>query len=198
MKTKKTIIHQFAIRCISLLLAFSCITALFPTSVSALGIDYYTIKNVGSGKVLNVHGNKDANNVDVTLWDDDGTSGVHWRLIKRKGAYVITPECALSRALNIYGDKAHSGSRVCLWSQTGHSTQGWIIEPVKGGYILRSENNKNLVLSANGSSNGSKVLVKTYNASDRLQVWNSKTFNPRMHMDDEIRDAAHEAFPEFF
>ena len=68
------------------------------------------------------------------------------------------------------------GSNVCLWQQTGHSTQGWNIERVSGGYILRSANNPNLVLSASGYENGSNVLVKAYNPSDRLQIWNSSLF----------------------
>lgn len=132
---------------------------------------YRTIVNVGSGKVLNVHGNKDANNTNVTLWDDDKTSGVHWKLVNKGSAYVIVPECATSRALNVYGDSAKAGLNVCLWSQTGHSTQGWILDIVNGGYVLRSENNRNLVLSADGSSNGSNVLIKAYDPSDKLQVW---------------------------
>lgn len=177
MKTKTTIIQKFLIHCLSLLLILCSVTVLFPTSASAITTDTYsTISNVGSGKVLNVYKNGDANNVNVTLWADDGTTGVHWKLINRGGSYVIIPQCAPSRALNIYGNSANLGSNVCLWQQTGHSTQGWIVESVSGGYILRSANNKNLVLSANGSENGSNVLVKAYNPSDRLQIWNSSLF----------------------
>lgn len=177
MKTKTTIIQKFLIHCLSLLLIFCSVTVLFPTSASAITTDTYsTISNVGSGKVLNVYKNGDANNVNVTLWADDGTTGVHWKLINRGGSYVIIPQCAQSRALNIYGNSANVGSNVCLWQQTGHSTQGWNIERVSGGYILRSANNPNLVLSASGSENGSNVLVKAYNSSDRLQIWNSSLF----------------------
>lgn len=178
MKTKTTIIQKFLIHCLSLLLILCSVTVLFPTSASAITTDTYsTISNVGSGKVLNVYKNGDANNVNVTLWADDGTTGVHWKLINRGGSYVIIPQCAQSRALNIYGNSANVGSNVCLWQQTGHSTQGWNIERVSGGYILRSANNPNLVLSASGSENGSNVLVKTYNPSDRLQIWNSNLFS---------------------
>ena len=177
MKTKTTIIQKFLIHCLSLLLILCSVTVLFPTSASAITTDTYsTISNVGSGKVLNVYKNGDANNVNVTLWADDGTTGVHWKLINRGGSYVIIPQCAQSRALNIYVNSANVGSNVCLWQQTGHSTQGWNIERVSGGYILRSANNPKLVLSASGSENGSNVLVKAYNPSDRLQIWNSSLF----------------------
>ena len=177
MKTKTTIIQKFLIHCLSLLLIFCSVTVLFPTSASAITTDTYsTISNVGTGKVLNVHANGNADGTRVTLWDDDGTTGVHWKLVNRGGSYVIIPQCAPSRVLNIYGNSANVGSNVCLWHQTGHSTQGWNIERVSGGYILRSANNKDLVLSASGSENGSNVLVKAYNSSDRLQIWNSSLF----------------------
>lgn len=178
MKTKTTIIQKFLIHCLSLLLIFCSVTVLFPTSASAITTDTYsTISNIGTGKVLNVHGNGNADGTRVTLWDDDGTTGVHWKLINRGGSYVIIPQCAQSRVLNILAaDRANNGSKVSLWHQTGHSTQGWNIERVSGGYILRSVNNPNLVLSASGSENGSNVLVKAYNPSDRLQIWNSSLF----------------------
>lgn len=180
MKTKTTITKKFLIHCLSLLLIFCSVTVLFPTSASAITTDTYsTISNIGTGKVLNVHGNGNADGTRVTLWDNDGTTGVHWKLVNRGSYYVIIPQCAAdpSRVLNILAtNKANNGNKVSLWHQTGHSTQGWIIEPVSSGYILRSANNTNLVLSANGSERGNNVLVKTYNPSDRLQIWNSSLF----------------------
>ena len=180
MKAKTTITKKFLIHCLSLLLIFCSVTVLFPTSASAITTDTYsTISNIGTGKVLNVHGNGNADGTRVTLWDNDGTTGVHWKLVNRGNYYVIIPQCAAdpSRVLNILAaNKANNGNKVSLWHQTGHSTQGWIIEPVSSGYILRSANNTNLVLSANGSERGNNVLVKTYNPSDRLQIWNSNLF----------------------
>lgn len=61
MKTKTTIIQKFLIHCLSLLLILCSVTVLFPTSASAITTDTYsTISNIGTGKVLNVHGNGNA------------------------------------------------------------------------------------------------------------------------------------------
>lgn len=133
---------------------------------------YYTIKNVGGNRYLNVYGNRSANNTNITLWAWDGTSGEDFKFVKNGSGYLLVPRCATSRAVNIYGNTAKNGSNVCTWSTTKHSTQTWIPEYVasKKGYILRSAYNRSLVLTASGNKNGSNVCVKTYNGSS-YQIW---------------------------
>lgn len=135
--------------------------------------NYYGIKNLASGRYLNVYGNGNSNGTNITLWDWDGTSGVYYKFTKSGSNVVISPMCATSRAVNIYGDYAAAGYNVCLWSKTGHSTQAWTIEyvPAKNGFIFRSANNKNYVLAAAGTGNGANVYLKQYNANDNYQIW---------------------------
>ncbi len=136
---------------------------------------YVTIKNVGSGKLLNVYGNQNRNNANVTVYQADGTTGQLFQFVKKGNAYVIVPRCATSRAVNVYGNSAKNNSNVCLWSKTGHNTQSWIIDynPSFSGFVIRSANNQNYVLTATGSKNSSNVCLKKYNPKDKYQVWTS-------------------------
>lgn len=166
---------------LSLLLVLSVLFSMVPLgSISASAAvnvttnKYYTIKNVGGNRYLNVYCNSSRNNTNITLWGWDGTSGEDFKFVKNGSGYLLIPRCSTSRAVNIYGNTAKSGSNVCTWSTTKHSTQTWIPEYVasKKGYILRSAYNKNLVLTAAGNRNGSNVCVKNYNGSS-YQIWTS-------------------------
>ncbi len=158
---------------ISLVGAMAVTASAANNSISVNTSNWYGIKNVASGRYLNVYGNGNANNVNVTLWDWDGTSGVYYKFSKSGSNYVITPKCATGRAINVYGNSAKAGSNVCIWSKTGHSTQAWTIEyvPAQKGFLFRSANNKNVALAAAGKGNGSNVCLKQYNVNDTYQIW---------------------------
>ena len=147
-------------------------------SVSVTTNKYYTIKNLGSGKMLNVYGSKNANNANITVYQADKTSGQNFMFIKSGSRYVIQPQCSTSRAVNVYGSTAKANSNVCIWNKSGSTTQAWIIEynSAKSGYIIRSANNTNYVLAATGSKNSSNVCLKKYNPNDNYQVWDSLAF----------------------
>ncbi|MGN0180774.1 MAG: peptidoglycan DD-metalloendopeptidase family protein [Monoglobaceae bacterium] len=144
-------------------------------STSVTTDSYYTISNLGSGKMLNVYGSKNANNTNVTVYKYDRTSGQSFKFVKSGSNYVIIPKCATSRALNVYGTSAQNNSNVCIWSKSGHSTQSWVIEynSKLSGFVIKSANNTNYVLTATGSANSSNVCLKKYDANNKYQIWNS-------------------------
>ncbi|MCD7804381.1 MAG: RICIN domain-containing protein [Oscillospiraceae bacterium] len=174
MKTGKRLLAVILtlVLCIGMLPTTVFAASSFNTSSSST-IYYYVLKNVGTGKYLNVKGNSSANNTNITLWQKDGTSGQNFALYydsTNKG-YVIVPECSTARAVNIYGSSASNNLNVCTWTKTGHSTQAWILKAVSGGYIIQSANNTNYVLTASGSSNGSNICIQKYSSSNKNQVW---------------------------
>ncbi|MCD7785554.1 MAG: RICIN domain-containing protein [Oscillospiraceae bacterium] len=167
---------------LSILLVLVLCIGMIPSTVSAASAVnvssssktyYYTLKNVGTGKYLNVSCNSSANNTNINVWAKDGTSGENFAFYtdSKNNAYVIVPECSTSRAVNIYGSSAGANKNVCTWTKTGDSTQGWVLKAVSGGYIIQSANNKNYVLTATGSSNGSNVNIQKYSSSNKNQIW---------------------------
>ena len=132
----------------------------------------YTIKNAGTGKYLNVYGNKNANKTNIMLWQKDGTNGQDFKIYSQSGSYALNPLCSPGgRVVNVYGNTAKNGSNVCLWDRTNHSTQLWKFDKVSGGYVIRCAFNTNLVLNAAGSSNGSNINIATYDKNNARQVW---------------------------
>ena len=134
---------------------------------------FFTFKNIGTGRYLNIYGNKKANNTNVDIYSWDGTTGQKFKLSKSGSGFRMTAQCATSKALNVYGNSAKNGSNVCLWSPTGHTTQQFTFEynSTYKAFIIRSVNNKNLVLTATGSKNSSNVCLKTYQAGNKNQLW---------------------------
>lgn len=180
---KRTISIILVIVTLVSLLTISSIPASAASSgtytVTATTEKYYTIFNLGSGKMLNVYGSKNANNTNVTVYSNDRTNGQQWKAVSYNGNYYFVPKCATGRALNVYGSSSKEGSNVCLWSQTKSSTQLWKLEYSTSptGVIIRSVNSPQYVLTANGSSNSSNVCLKKYSAGNAYQVWTSDIFN---------------------
>lgn len=143
---------------------------------------YFTIKNLGSGKMLNVRGNSSKSNTNVTVYQSDGTTGQSFQFLDNgAGGYIIQPQCAASCALNVYGQYSAAGFNVNIWTKSGNSTQSWIIEyySAQNGYIIRSADNTNYVLTAGGSENSSNVKLEQYDPSNAYQIWLSDAFSVR-------------------
>lgn len=160
--------------------AFSCGTATPDNTVYLQTDAFYTIGNLGSGKMLNVKNNSSQSNTNVTVYQADGTTGQAFVFINAgNGRYVLQPQCAPSCALNVYGSYSFAGANVNTWTKTGNDTQSWVIDynSALGGCVIRSANNTNLVLTAAGSANSSNVCLAQYDPANHYQVWTSGAFS---------------------
>ena len=136
----------------------------------AVGI-LYTLTNKQSNRMLNVQGSSSWSGANVTIYDEDGTTGELFKFIphgskyfngKSYTKYVIEPQCAKTCALNVYGSYSASGFNVNIWTKSGNDTQDWILDPTYGGgYIIRSANNPSCVLTESGIYNMSNVKLTT-------------------------------------
>ena len=168
---KKFLKNIFAVCMLMMILQLAPITA--NAAVTSIAEGTYTIKNLGTGKYLNVYANKDANAANIDIYQKDKTVGQDFKIYKYGNSYALTP-CSSSkgRVVNVYTEKtAKSGHNVCLWDRTNHSTQLWKFDKVSGGYIIRCENNTKLVLNATGSKNSSNVNIVKYNSKSKNQIW---------------------------
>ena len=131
----------------------------------------YLIRNVLSGKYLNIPGNSSKRVTPITIWEKDNTTGQKFTFTKVSGWYTLTPKCAPSLRVNVEGESSANNKDVGLYANTKHSTQGWYFEAVSGGYVIRSANNKNCVLDVRGTGNGAKVKIATYKSGSKGQIW---------------------------
>lgn len=141
-------------------------------AIESIAEGSYTLRNVGTGKYLNVYGNKNANNVNIDVYEKDNTNGQDFKIYKYGNSYALSPLCSSDgRVVNVYAESAKSGNNVCLWSKTNHSTQLWKFDKVSGGYVIRCADNTKCVLNATGSKNNANVDITTYKSDNKNQIW---------------------------
>lgn len=140
---------------------------------------YVEIKNVGSGKYLNVYGSRSKSNTNITVYERDYTTGQKFMIEGSGGKYTFKPKCATSCRLNVYGYSATQGSNVNIWTKSGNPTQAWVIKyiPDYKAYTICSADNTNYVVTATGSSNSSNVRLEKYKAGNKYQLWTCSAFS---------------------
>ena len=135
----------------------------------SLGIDKYwiiepylngTFESVAKTKMmLNVNGSSSATGTAVSVYEKDCSLGQDFRRIyKGNNKWQIVPLCATSNCLKADG-RVH-GVPVVSGKASTDDTCLWYIEQWAGHkYIIRASFNRNLVLTATGTSNRSPVLL---------------------------------------
>lgn len=153
---------------------------------------YVEIKNVGSGKYLNVYGSRSKSNTNITVYARDYTTGQKFMIEGSGGKYTLKPKCATSCRLNVYGYSAAQGNNVNIWTKSGNPTQSWIIKyiPDYNAYTICSADNTNYVVTATGSSNSSNVRLEKYKAGNKYQLWTSSAFSAKSTNTDNSSNAS--------
>ena len=157
-------------------------------NTSFINNNVYRIRNVGSGKYLNVHYGVDADSTNVYQWTYDGSTEQKWRISYNYGTdsyqfYSMSSSGGTNRLLDISrgGTALSSGQNVQIWSPIdtiSHEMQ--IVAVASGKYKIIMKGNPNLCLTAYGDSNGTangrsatsagNVFISTY-TGDGHQVW---------------------------
>ena len=130
----------------------------------------YYLRNVATGKFLNVCDAGNWNNCNVDNWYFNGCSAQVWTITGNSNSYKVQPGCSSTRVLNQWGDNVVSGHNVCLWDNTNHPSQRWVFQAVdaaNGIYVVRCAGNTNCVLDVNEYGN---VCVCNYAGRDS-QKW---------------------------
>ena len=147
----------------------------------------YRLRNVGSGKYLNVHNGVDANTTNVYQWTADGTVEQNFRLEEKiNGKYHIRAMCSsdgYNRVLDIVksGGVVASGCNVEIYNPTDPVAQEWLFYDMGNGrYKIVPASNTSVALTSYGTSNGTSsgqtstsagnVFVQTYTGSLN-QLW---------------------------
>lgn len=125
----------------------------------------YNIKNVNSGKYLNVHNGVDADGTNIYQWTKDGSTEQNFKVIycPSTDSYTFYAMCSSNgnfRVVNIHLQRGvellSGGQNVNLWDPDAAYTQQFIIVPLgENQYRIACRNDIWLFLAANGTSNGS-------------------------------------------
>ena len=137
--------------------------ATYATTAGVSSGAVYRIKNVGSGKYLNVHYGIDANGTNVYQWSYDGSTEQKFRIMysSSSNSYKIYPMCSSNgngRVLDITRGSGPvlDGANVKIWDDVDPISQEWnIISLGEDQFRIRSNANNDVYLASYGNSNGS-------------------------------------------
>ena len=163
-----------------------------PTSTESIAEERYFIKNVGTGKYLNVDGNSSADKTNVSIYSKDihQPRGQIFKITKNGNGYMLKPDCS-SGVLNVFADNSYNGADVNIYKKSGSSTQTWLFTEVgSGAHRITSGNSTDhdYALTATGSSNRSNVTIQTYSSINKNQQWLLEKVSDRQLLTDHLED----------
>lgn len=146
----------------------------------------FRLRNVGSGKYINVHLGYDNNETNVYQWTGDGSKEQMFRMTYKSAndTYQIgAVSSSTGKVLDIVkvNGAVVSGANVEIYSAVDAVAQEWkFVELSDGVYKIVPNVNQGVAITANGNSNGSasgttstsagNVYISTYTGSDN-QKW---------------------------
>ena len=148
----------------------------------------YNIRNMDSGKYLNVHYGVDANGTNVYQWSYDGSTEQKFKVVYSSStdSYKIYAMCSsngTNRVIDIArnGSPLASGQNVEIWTPVDNIAQQLQIEYLNHNYyVMRMKANTSMFIAVNGTSNGTgsgtsstsagNVYIDTYDVY-RSQEW---------------------------
>ena len=169
-------------------LAIGTLTAFAATPIIAAEC-IYNIKNVYSGKCLQVHAGTDTNGQNVNQWTQDGTVDQKFRLeyYGSSNAFKFRAMCSSSGTNRVVDVSRSSGNIVAgcniqIWTADDDDAQLFkIVQVATGKYKIVLNSNTNLCLTvvdgSNGTSSGKtstspgNVYLDTYSSSNTKQQW---------------------------
>lgn len=133
------------------------------------GNGFFKIRNVKSGKLLEVENGSTANNTKIQQWADDGGTNQHWRL-QPWGDYFI--KAASGRYICVQGMGSTNGALIIQYDRENNPWFKWRFESVgDGNYKLSSLNALTRVLSvvSGSTANAANTNLWDYNAANNYQ-----------------------------
>lgn len=149
----------------------------------------YLIRNVGTGKYLNVNFGTDSNGTNVNQWEYDGSIEQKWKF-KDLGArkFMLYAMCSSNGTdkvldvLRVGGSSSGaivSGCNVDIWTDNDSQAQTWEYYYEMGGYLrIILASNDNLALSAYGTGNGSGAGTSSTSNGNVLVMDINNTYEP--------------------
>jgi hypothetical protein len=118
----------------------------------------YTIKNVNSGKLMDVYQNSTADGGSVIQWPSNGGANQQWNIVPVSGQLYKIVNRNSGKALDINNSSHRTGTALQQYTYNGGNNQLWYFEPTSGGYVIRNfETGQVLEVSAGSTANGAAI-----------------------------------------
>ena len=138
---------------------------------------YYVIRNVNSGKVMDVDHAGCCNGYIVHQWTYDGSTNQQWSIIDLGNGYYKIIARHSGKALDVESASQNNFAKIHQWTYDGSYNQQWSIEEVSTGVykILARHSGKAAVVSGGANyfgsllTDGVSVLQYTYSGAANHQ-----------------------------
>lgn len=132
---------------------------------------YYMIRNVATGRYMDIPDGQDANSLKIRTWTGNKTAAQQFEFIeKQNGWYAISPKCGPTRALDNPSGSTDEGKQYQTWTQNNNRAQNFRLEEVEDG-VFRIINQSSLfALTDKGESASYAVTQEELSNSDN-QRW---------------------------
>ncbi len=119
----------------------------------------YLLKNVGSGKCLDVAGGSLDNGANVHQWDCHNTANQRWKIQVEGDLYKLI-NVQTGKVLDVSGVSQDNGANVHQWDWLNYANQKWsFINKSEGIIQIKSQNSgKCLDVSGSSKTNGGNIL----------------------------------------
>lgn len=139
----------------------------------------YYLVNKKSGLVLDIKGGTDHSEPKAAAQLYEKTDGnnpsQHFRISWTENGWLTIFPCSnTDLAVNPYSYTPRSGTRINLYEKdVNDNTQGWKVlwDEDNEGWIIKCAYDEDLVLTARGTENHSRVALRKYKENDLAQLW---------------------------
>ena len=134
----------------------------------------YYLKNVKTGKYLDVVEGIFQNDQRIQTYDFNGSQAQRWgfeSIPNMENGYYLHPDCTYNAMIHTVNTGTTSGAELCLWTYTGAPTTQWLVEPTgdpDGSVYIRLVANTEQVIDANVDTGG--ITIWEFYAQDN-QKW---------------------------
>ena len=136
---------------------------------------YYTIKNLQSGKFIDVAAAGVEDKTNLQIWDGNGTCAQKWKILKVGQNYEFISACSI-KILDLDAASIQPGTNVQIYSANNSMAQKWVLEPVEilkdGEYLIYSRLTDNKVVDIFGNKEESGTNIQLYEFNNTsAQKW---------------------------
>jgi hypothetical protein len=143
---------------------------IFEAAKTVDGVTYYTIKNVGSGKYLDIYANIAADGTNVWQYDGNASSAQLWTVEDAGNGMVNIRSIHGDFYLDLLGNGKADGTNVHIYHGNGTSAQLFELRDTQavanGTYTLESAVAAGMVLDVPGRSTENSVPLQIYTANN--------------------------------
>lgn len=138
-----------------------------------LGEDgYYTIRNVNSGKLLEVANGGANGEYKVTQNDDSGELCQKWTIMDNGDGSFSFINGATDKYLDLESNLVADGTDVQTWNTNGTAAQKWYLQTsvplgLEGTYNICNQSNQTVVVDSDGLTEGANVLLGAKSVANR-------------------------------